>query len=323
MKQKAFKQVLADLGSFNSRQIRQLEAGLAQLKKQEQTATLLETPFEDVSCPRCGSMEKWRWGKRDQLQRYKCKSCNKTFNCLTGTPLARLNKKQEWLTYANCLKLGYTVRKAAKKCNVHKNTAFHWRHRFLSATTQIKPTQLHGIIETKESYFRKSEKGTRHLNRKPRLRGGQRIELPKSELICLFLAKDRDKNTFDTLMERFTTQSILKTQPIFAKDALLCSESKWIYRNFAKATKLKLGTLNLSKGETEKKVIVHLSNVTSYHNALRSWLQRFHGVATKYLGNYLSWYREMDEFDFSISEEVLIIRAKEGGTYKLLPKIRT
>jgi len=323
MRQKVFNQFMSELGSFNSRQIRQLGEGLAQLKSQQQTATLLETPYEEVVCTHCGSLNKWRWGKRDQLQRYKCKACNKTFNCLSGTPLARLNKKQEWLTYANCLKLGYTVRKAASKCNVHKNTAFYWRHRFLSTTTTIKPAQLHGIIETKESYFRKSQKGTKHLNRSPRVRGGRNIKLPKSELVCLFLAKDSDNNTFDTLLDKFTTQSILQTQNIFAIDALLCSESKWIYRNFAKTTKRKLGTLDREKGERRKKVIVHLNNVTNYQDGLKNWLLRFHGVGIKYLGNYLSWYRGMEEFGFSISAEAIVVRAKEGGKYKVQPKLRT
>jgi len=33
----------------------------------------------------------------------------------------------------------------------------------------------------------------------------------------------------------------------------------------------------------------------AYHHRFKSWLDRFHGVATKYLSNYLGWCRVMDQ----------------------------
>ena len=56
------------------------------------------------------------------MQRYKCRECKKTFNSLTGTPLANLQKKGHWLDYSYCLTQGYTIRKAAKICsNIHRH----------------------------------------------------------------------------------------------------------------------------------------------------------------------------------------------------------
>lgn len=323
MKQQTFRKFLSAMESFNSRQLRQMEAELQKIKDQAKTANLLETSFENITCPHCGSYEKWRWGKRTQLQRYRCKSCKKTYNSLTSTPLARLNKKDKWLLYSNCLKNGLSVRKAASQCGIHKNTAFLWRHRFLKLHNSIKPTELNGIIETKETYFRKSEKGSRKLRRKARKRGGKKIRLPKAEHVCLLIARDRYRNTFDTLIQKLSTSSILKSQQIFSKDALFCSEAKWIYRNFTKKAHLRHGTLKLTEGEECKKDIVHLKNVTNYQQRLTTWLLRFHGVATKYLNNYLAWYRSMDEFNLQISPETILIRAKAGGNYKFQPLCRT
>ncbi len=323
MKQQTFHQFLSAVESFNSRQTRQLEEKLKQLKAENQAASLLETPMEILTCPHCGSSDKWRWGKRHNLQRYRCKECNKTYNSLTGTPLARLNMKEKWLTFTQCLVKGLTVRKSAMLCKVHKNTAFHWRHRFLNAAQSIKPIELAGIIESRETYFRRSMKGAKDLERPPRKRGGRHITLPKSELICLFVARDRYKNTFDTLLEKLSTRELEKKACIFSKDALFCSDRKWVYQNFSKAQHLRHGTLHLAAGEYQKKDIVHLSNVTQYQWQLRSWLQRFHGVATKYLDNYLSWYRELDEFNMAIPKEVLLLRAKSGGAYKVQPQFAT
>ena len=38
----------------------------------------------------------------------------------------------------------------------------------------------------------------------------------------------------------------------------------------------------------------HVQNVNAYHSRLKAWVQKFRGVATLYLGNYLGWFRAHD-----------------------------
>ena len=40
--------------------------------------------------------------------------------------------------------------------------------------------------------------------------------------------------------------------------------------------------------------IYHIQNVNNYHSMLKGWIQRFNGVATKYLDHYLSWFQFLD-----------------------------
>lgn len=40
--------------------------------------------------------------------------------------------------------------------------------------------------------------------------------------------------------------------------------------------------------------IHHIQNVNNYHSRLKGWMQRFNGVATKYLEHYLSWFQFLD-----------------------------
>ena len=54
---------------------------------------------------------------------------------------------------------GQSVRKSAKACHVHRNTAFRWRHRFLMLPDQQKATNLVGIAEADETFFLESFKG--------------------------------------------------------------------------------------------------------------------------------------------------------------------
>jgi transposase-like protein len=76
----------------------------------------------DRTCPRCTSIGPVRNGQSDGLQRYKCRACGKTFNALTGTPLARLRQKGKWLGQAKALADGLTVRRAAEELNVAPST---------------------------------------------------------------------------------------------------------------------------------------------------------------------------------------------------------
>lgn len=56
---------------------------------------------------------------------------------------------------------GLTVRQAARRCGVSKNTAFLWRHRFLRAMATHQATREEGIVEVDETFFLESFKGQR------------------------------------------------------------------------------------------------------------------------------------------------------------------
>jgi hypothetical protein len=51
--------------------------------------------------------------------------------------------------------------------------------------------------------------------------------------------------------------------------------------------------LNTLRGE-RRRGAWHIQNVNAYHSRFKGWLQRFRGVATSYLPNYLGWYRALD-----------------------------
>ena len=145
------------------------------------------------TCPKCGHNEIVRWGSASGLQRYRCAACQATFNALTGTPLARLRHQDQWLAYAQPMTEGKSVRKSAQVCNVHRNTAFRWRHRFLALPDQQKATNLVGIAEADETFFLESFKGKKQARvRAPRKRGGKASKRGLSdEQIPVLMGRDR------------------------------------------------------------------------------------------------------------------------------------
>jgi transposase-like protein len=87
-------------------------------------------------CPHCQSVGAQKRGKANGLMRYRCTACGKSFNALTGSRLARLRKRDQWLSYARSLLRGETLLDAADACGVHVETAHRWRHRFLGTAAR-------------------------------------------------------------------------------------------------------------------------------------------------------------------------------------------
>ena len=123
-------------------------------------------------CPHCQSEAAGTWGAANGLRRYRCRACRKSFNALTGTPLAQLHKRELWSGHAQALVDGISLRKVAERLDVDLTTAFRWRHRFLKAPKALKAKKVQGTVEVDETYFRRSHKGTHKLQRKGRKRGG-------------------------------------------------------------------------------------------------------------------------------------------------------
>ena len=199
MNTKKFNILINEIKNLDTRQFRILENTVISRVKKKKIANILETPINDISCAYCKSCRIIRWGKRNDLQRYKCKNCNKTFNSLTKTPLARLRRKGHWLDYANCLKNGLTIRKAASFCGIHRNTSFRWRHRFVNNLKFIKAKELSGIIESGEVKFKESFKGSKQLN-KP-------ISKIRKDIFVLYNI-DRNRNVLDITNKGFNKSLI-------------------------------------------------------------------------------------------------------------------
>jgi transposase-like protein len=298
MDARSFEMFVGLLSMLTGRQMSKVLTLLDQQSAQVKAADIIEkAAAANLECPRCRSNAFYRHGQAHGLQRYRCIACSKTFNSLTGTPLARLRHKSKWLRYSECLLMGTTVRRAAAAVGVHRNTSFRWRHRFLTLPKTDRPSQLSGIAEADEIYFLESEKGSRELQRPPRKRGGAASQRGTSnEQVCVLLARDRVGQTLDFVTGRGpVSKSQLRRclSPVLADDTLLVSDGNASYRYFARDAGISHQAVNISRGVRVRGAI-HVQNVNAYHSRFREWMARFHGVATHYLPNYLGWRWAVD-----------------------------
>jgi hypothetical protein len=196
---------------------------------------------------------------------------------------------------------------------VHKNTAFRWRHRFLTLPKADRDFPLSGIAEVDEMFLLESEKGSRHLNRPPRKRAEPAKKRGTSaEQVCIVVSRDRSGKTVDFIAGK---GPVTKAQlhrglaPILDPDVLLVSDSNASYRYFAKEAGLTHQAVNLRKHQRVKGA-VHVQNVNAYHSRFRGWLAIFHGVATHYLPNYLGWRWALDKK--RVDDPLVMLRAAVG-----------
>lgn len=296
MRKEAFEAMLESTGRLTPHQrevlverLRLLETGPGAGREVERVLP------EALHCPSCGSSHCLRWGQQSGLQRFRCKDCGRSFNRLSGTPLAHLHHRERWLAYAECLEQSLTVRASARACGIAKNTAFRWRHRFLDGISEDQAEDLEGIVEADETLFRESLKGRRRLPRPPRKRGTPASRRGRSkEWISAVTVRDRAGDTRELVLKDFTRQALIEDLAFAVRpDAILCTDGSPVYAAFSKAMALVHEAVNLSAGERVRDAF-HVQNVNAYHSRLKRWIERFHGVGTYYLPNYLGWHRLLD-----------------------------
>jgi transposase-like protein len=115
------------------------ESGKRRSRGKDALGTTSHERVEAQGCPHCAGREVIGWGRSHGLLRFRCKSCGRTFNALTKTPMAHLRKKDRWLDHAGAMIEGKSLAKTATLCGVHPTTAFRWRRRFLRARQATSP----------------------------------------------------------------------------------------------------------------------------------------------------------------------------------------
>ena len=249
-------------------------------------------------CPHCKHTEIRSAGKARGVQRYKCKSCKKTFNAKTKTAFHCTKKSLDvWNDFLD-LMFNYDpmgVRKMGEHLGIHYRTAFHWRHKVMNALAAIEPLTMRGVVEADETYFPLSFKGQKKNfpgNRNPRKRGGEvHIRGISKEKVCVLTAVDRSKNMLlqSTCLARPTGKQVTGVLGAYiATDAVLVTDRHNAYLDLAKHLGL---THRRVESATERRGAYHVQNVNSLHSNLKRFMRPFNGVATKYLDHYLAYYK--------------------------------
>jgi len=259
-----------------------------------------------VTCPHCSEKRVRANGKLKGVQRYVCNGCKKNFSETTGKFWYNIKKKEKLNRYLYCLLSGYSIMKSAEETEISIQTSFDWRHKLLTSFSSVSVEEFQGIVESDDLFFAYSEKGGRHLGRKPKKRGEKASKAGISdEKVAVVATCDRSGNKDFKVATRGRISKedlnrILKGK--LDKADVLCSDSHRSYGAFAKANTIAHKKFNASKGQRTVDKVYHVQNVNNMDMKLRKFMDSFNGVATKYLQNYLNWFLVLEKIKNSTSK---------------------
>ena len=123
------------------------------------------------------------------------------------------------------------------------------------------------------------------------------------------IVRDRHGATLDQILpdlEGATFKRVLA--PVVAHDALLVTDGRAAYGQFADDAGVLHIALNASRGERTYGSY-HIQNVNAYISRLKHWMARFKGVATRYLKSYLGWRRMIEREAENLSATQYLFQA--------------
>ena len=284
----------------------------------------LQIEKSGLKCPICQSDKIVGYGNYGTGKRYKCKSCGKTFNSLTGTMAHWVHRKELLRQYVYYMLQGYSLRKIAAELDICLKTSFDWRHKILNSLDTEPMNKLTGVIESDETFFLYSEQGNKGIQgRRPRKRGGKAGKKGiNKDHIAVITVFERKSGTFINSVAcrgRITKQAIEDGlgKKIDKANSILCVDSHKSYEGFAIDNNINVKRIFVRRKEFVIDKIYHIQHVNNIHGTLKHWRYRFHGVSTKYLQGYLNYFNLVKQIGTSVdhTEKALSILLSTNNAF--------
>ena len=262
---------------------------------------------EGLLCPECGSEKYIKNGKsKKKIQKYRCKQCGKGFSEFTNTFLFRIHKKDRMIDFYTLSDSALSLENCRKTLKLSKQTVFNWRHKGISTLNELQAENISGISELITLEMRVSRKGERPNNdellpkeetqkapkrsqRVPKIKIPEGTKESVQVSLCCNRGHDISLNVIQ-LGELSLKEMINNLWEKLKKVKMLCISENPILKLFAQSKRLGYRIPKNKAKKIEREKTFHTLNVEQLLSGFSEWLQRFRGVATKYLQNYLNWY---------------------------------
>lgn len=295
----------------------------------------------EMICRSCGSLHLVKNGSSKGHQRYKCKLCGTTMSCDANTPLYNLKHKDKWVDYIYyMLSMDYSLscEKISKVIGINKKTAHEWRHKFLAALNRTNPLKATKIVEMDEVFVKFCVKGQIgnekyeefyydgcKYNKPSKLRKKERYYAKKKFNNVILCIHNRN-NDFDFVPMKIQKKGSVATSDIAKaveytgiNDITVVTDcSKSMIKYFK--TRPDIMHETFVSDDIKKGIIVdaniHNNNINNTMNLLRRWMKVFFGFSTKYLWNYLKWFRFIRLFNAFKMKEFAEYSIEDKYSYK-------
>jgi transposase-like protein len=262
-----------------------------------------------VTCPHCGSEKVMKNGvMKNKTPRFLCNNCHKGYSLYTNTFLQNVQKKKILFDYISLrMSDGGTLRFCSELLGISLDTAFEWNKKLFGSLEQIVPKEFEGIIEliiVQEKISRKGEKGEGFYNFKPpnpdtdpkkKYKKAPKLLKPdqKSDNVQIAVSFSR-KGKFDLKvihlgdLEKEELKQKLYSKIKRSKKVLI--ENNPILKLFLQERKLSYYICEKNTKVISRNKYFDIETAKMIYRTFKDFMERFRGVATKYLQNYMKWF---------------------------------
>jgi transposase-like protein len=236
--------------------------------------SLIQTHINGRICPHCQSHNVVSKGNYKGRKRYLCKECHKSYNDLTKTPFSGIHNHEKVIKYLECMLLGQSIRQSAKAVNISKSTSFEWRHKLLNKINKLPAPHMKNVMEVIEIKLPYSAKGQK---------APIPVNLMNSKVSTVFIC-DRANN-----IDSNSIVAVRSSQNKIFKRIIQNNDIELLHHRHKLLNKIDTFHRNITTKNSTNNYST-ITNVIEIVNKWMTWMERFNGVATKYLNNYLHWF---------------------------------
>ena len=276
-------------------------------------------------CPRCGSADFCRKGHDAHgFQRWRCRSCGRTFSAKTGSVLAMSKlDAATWAAYAEGTLAGMSLRELADSCSVCLRTSWFMRMRLFEVMgSALAPFRKGPSVSCQADglYLDESLAGNR---------GRSDIQMPRKAHAHGHAVHSRGISSLKVCVECCVNDLGDEYAAVCGrgrptddelKDALSgIVDSSWVatydHAGYARVLPA-LGVEEHAATVAREARNGELGLVNAMHQRLREFLLPFHGVSTKRLGHYLACFLWTEQAKHSERERKDTLSGQlAGGRY--------
>ncbi len=271
-------------------------------------------------CPKCGKSHFILNGKKKGVQYFLCKSCGRSFNEFSGTTICYIKKKEKLQSYFLLMLSGTGIKDCSDALDISNQTSFDWRHKIISSLGEYVPDKYLGItemIDISEPFSRKGQGAkAKQIGQKGKItnpasnRKAESIRNGEYKPLSLVAIGDRISHFEITIIQQGALQEEELKKHIgkkLNKVKKLCLSDHPILKQFAGKRKISYFIRKKDQKVRGCNQYYDTKTIESRYLKLFAFMNRFHGVSSSYLQNYLYWYMIFEQIKFRLDPSSAMI----------------
>ncbi len=254
-----------------------------------------------LHCPHCSSTSYVKNGMRENKQRYKCKKCSLSFTATSNTAIhyTHSDKLNKWVDFVYLMfnsPVPPSLAELSQKLSISTKTAHEWRHKLLASLNELEEVKLRGEIEMDEVFLPFIVKGKKGKEKTQRIKDQEEkmISEKKNTVFLCVHNRESDFDFFPVKLQQKGQISAESIKPIIDKldikpDTIVVTDKSKATTSYFKDRTDVTHEVFISNGK--KTSILHNNNINNTMSLYKKWNKKFNGHSTKYVWNYLKWFR--------------------------------